>query len=112
MTMDLRFRFGYREVIPWVRMIDGVLKAVSGPDQLSLHTPVTLMGKGPATTASFDVEAGECVPFVLVWSQSYEDTPALPTRSKSSRRLSGTAGNGLPSITTPSSTARSSCAPF
>jgi GH15 family glucan-1,4-alpha-glucosidase len=78
MTMDLRFRFGYGEVIPWVRMIDGVLQAVSGPDQLSLHTPVTLMGKGPATTASFDVEAGECVPFVLIWSQSHEDPPGPP----------------------------------
>jgi GH15 family glucan-1,4-alpha-glucosidase len=78
MTMDLRFRFGYGEVIPWVRMIDGVLQAVSGPDQLSLHTPVTLMGKGPATTASFDVEAGECVPFVLVWSPSHEDPPGPP----------------------------------
>jgi GH15 family glucan-1,4-alpha-glucosidase len=78
MTMDLRFRFGYGEVIPWVRMIDGVLQAVSGPDQLSLHTPVTLMGKGPATTASFEVEAGECVPFVLIWSQSHEDPPSPP----------------------------------
>ncbi len=78
MTMDLRFRFGYGEVIPWVRMIDGVLQAVSGPDQLSLHTPVTLMGKGPATTASFDVEAGECVPFALVWSQSHENPPGPP----------------------------------
>jgi GH15 family glucan-1,4-alpha-glucosidase len=78
MTMDLRFRFGYGEVIPWVRMIDGVLQAVSGPDQLSLHTPVTLMGKGPATTASFEIEAGECVPFVLVWSPSHEDPPGPP----------------------------------
>jgi GH15 family glucan-1,4-alpha-glucosidase len=78
MTMDLRFRFGYGEVIPWVRMIDGVLQAVSGPDQLSLHTPVTLTGQGPATTASFDVEAGECVPFVLIWSQSHEDPPGPP----------------------------------
>jgi GH15 family glucan-1,4-alpha-glucosidase len=78
MTMDLRFRFGYGEVIPWVRMIDGVLQAVSGPDQLSLHTPVTLTGNGPATTASFDVEAGECVPFVLIWSPSHEDPPGSP----------------------------------
>jgi GH15 family glucan-1,4-alpha-glucosidase len=78
MTMDLRFRFGYGEVIPWVRMIDDVLQAVSGPDQLSLHTPVTLMGKGPATTASFYVEAGECVPFALVWSPSHEDPPGPP----------------------------------
>jgi len=36
------------------------------------------MGEGPATTASFDVEAGECVPFVLVWSPSHEDPPDPP----------------------------------
>jgi GH15 family glucan-1,4-alpha-glucosidase len=78
MTMDLRFRFGYGEIIPWVRMIDGVLRAVSGPDQLSLHTPVTLVGEGPTTTASFDVEAGDCVPFALVWSPSHEDPPGPP----------------------------------
>jgi GH15 family glucan-1,4-alpha-glucosidase len=78
MTMGLRFRFSYGDVIPWVRMIDGVLQAVSGPDQLSLHTPVTLTGEGPTTTASFDVEAGECVPFVLVWSPSHQDPPGPP----------------------------------
>lgn len=40
MRMDLAIRFGYGEIVPWVRMIDGRLHAVAGPDALVLVTPI------------------------------------------------------------------------
>ena len=38
-------RFGYGAIVPWVtRLEDGTLRAVAGPDMLTLHTPVQLRG--------------------------------------------------------------------
>ena len=46
MEMSLTIRFGYGQVIPWVRRTDGTLNAIAGPDGLSLWTPVHLQGSG------------------------------------------------------------------
>jgi len=76
MSTDIRFRFNYGEVAPWVRTIDDALVAVSGSDSLVLRTPVPLEGAGLSTIARFDVRAGERVPFVLAWAASHDATPA------------------------------------
>jgi GH15 family glucan-1,4-alpha-glucosidase len=59
--MDTQFvvRFGYGQVVPWVRRADGQLLAVAGPDALWLATPVALTGRGFAHSATFTVEAGQ-----------------------------------------------------
>ena len=70
-----RVRFGYGQVMPWVRRVDSCLLAVAGPDALWLATPVTLTGRGMAHEATFTVMAGERVPFVLTWVPSHEGAP-------------------------------------
>lgn len=76
MQMELVIRFEYGTVIPWAtRMQDGRLRAVAGPDQIMLDTPLELHGEDLRTRASFDVEEGQTVPFVLTWSRSYGPTP-------------------------------------
>src|SRR5579875_2101411 len=46
MQMELIIRFEYGTVVPWVsRMDDGRLRAVAGPDQIVLATPVELHGE-------------------------------------------------------------------
>jgi GH15 family glucan-1,4-alpha-glucosidase len=75
MSTDIRFRFNYGEVAPWVRNRAGALVAVSGSDSLVLRTPVPLQGAGLSTVGRFDVAAGDRVPFVLTWSGSHERTP-------------------------------------
>src|SRR5271156_2389846 len=72
MRMDLRIRFGYGEVIPWVRQIDGLMRAIAGPDGLALWTPVHTQGEDLSTVAHFAVSAGEKMPFVLAWFPSHE----------------------------------------
>ena len=42
MRMDLRLRFDYGHIVPWVRRVDADLVAVAGPDAVWLRTPVEL----------------------------------------------------------------------
>jgi GH15 family glucan-1,4-alpha-glucosidase len=75
MQMELILRFDYGSIVPWVRSIDGSLRAIGGRDGVRLVTPIALHGKDFTTVASFVVEAGDRVPFVLSWHLSYEDPP-------------------------------------
>jgi GH15 family glucan-1,4-alpha-glucosidase len=76
MALDLVLRFDYGSSIPWVRtMGPGVLRAVAGPDAVELRTPVPLRGEDLATVASFEVAAGDRIPFVLTWHPSHEHHP-------------------------------------
>ena len=75
MELELIVRFDYGSVVPWVRTIDGILRAVGGPDAIALWTPVELRGEGLTTRASFTLREGETVPFVLMWHPSHEPLP-------------------------------------
>ncbi|MBF6182755.1 glycoside hydrolase family 15 protein [Nocardia otitidiscaviarum] len=75
MRMDLRLRFDYGSVVPWVRHADGGLSAIAGPDAVWLYTEVPLRGRNMTTTAEFEVAAGQRVPFVLTYQASHLDRP-------------------------------------
>ncbi|HYH33404.1 MAG TPA: glycoside hydrolase family 15 protein [Pseudonocardia sp.] len=75
MRMQLRLRFDYGHVVPWVRRVDGEFTAVAGPDAVWLNSPVELVGRDMSTTAEFTVEAGTSVPFVLTYKPSHEPRP-------------------------------------
>jgi GH15 family glucan-1,4-alpha-glucosidase len=78
MAMELVIRFDYGSIVPWVRRVDGTLLATAGPDTLELHSRVHAHGRDMTTVAAFDVQAGECVPFVLNYRPSHEDAqPAI-----------------------------------
>lgn len=80
MRMELRLRFDYGHIVPWVRKAGGDLVAVAGPDAAWLSTPVTLEGRNLTTYADFTVEAGQRVPFVLTYHRSHlrRPTPVEP----------------------------------
>ena len=69
----MRFDYGY--VVPWVRRVDGRLRATAGPDSVELMTPVDTRGEDFRTLADFTVSAGETVPFLLRWHLSHEPPP-------------------------------------
>ncbi|HZR14790.1 MAG TPA: glycoside hydrolase family 15 protein [Acidimicrobiia bacterium] len=75
MRMQLVMRFDYGSITPWVRNVDGCLRGVAGPDALVLRTDVPTHGEdedGERTTvASFNVRAGDDVPFVLQYCPSF-----------------------------------------
>jgi GH15 family glucan-1,4-alpha-glucosidase len=72
---ELRLRFDYGRIVPWVRHRDGQLEAVAGPDAAWLKTPVALEGRDMSTVGEFAVSAGDRVPFVLTYKPSHEPRP-------------------------------------
>jgi GH15 family glucan-1,4-alpha-glucosidase len=75
MRMELRIRFDYGSVVPWVRRTITGLSAIAGPDALELSTDVPLQGRDFATFAEFTVREGQSVPFTLTWHPSTESAP-------------------------------------
>jgi GH15 family glucan-1,4-alpha-glucosidase len=78
MQCEIRIRFGYGQVVPWVRRIGEQLSACAGPDSLWLSAGVPLTGRNMAHQGTFEVCAGQTVPFVLSWAPSHDGTPGLP----------------------------------
>src|SRR4051794_33790142 len=75
MRMQLRLRFDYGKVVPWVRERDGDLEAVAGPDAVWLSTPIEPAHEDQGIEAAFEVGAGDRVPFVLTRAASYGSRP-------------------------------------
>ncbi|TDD21970.1 glycoside hydrolase family 15 protein [Kribbella turkmenica] len=75
MRSELRLRFDYGHVVPWVRRYDGQVVAVAGPDAVSLRSDVHQYGRDLATYADFEVSAGDGAWFVLTWHPSHEPAP-------------------------------------
>jgi hypothetical protein len=71
MRMELAIRFDYGSVVPWVRRIDGGIRATAGPETIRFTTDVELRGENFQTCADFSVRAGERVPFTLTWYPSH-----------------------------------------
>ena len=68
---DFVVRFDYGRTVPWVtRDNDQTLRAIAGPHQLLLSSPVQMKGHDLHTTGAFTVKEGERVPFILTYGAS------------------------------------------
>ena len=75
MRSELRLRFDYGRVTPWVRHHGDRAEAIAGPDRVRLRTPVPTRGQEMSTVSEFTVRAGDRIPFVLTWNPSHEPPP-------------------------------------
>ncbi|WP_432096839.1 glycoside hydrolase family 15 protein [Streptomyces sp. bgisy100] len=77
MRSEIRLRFDYGNIVPWMRRTNGHRIAIAGPDSVWLRSepPVPTYGKDFATFAEFTVSAGERVAVVLTWHPSHEPQP-------------------------------------
>jgi GH15 family glucan-1,4-alpha-glucosidase len=75
MKMDLVIRFDYGLTVPWVRSVDGSMRAIAGPDGLSFWSHVATEGRDMATVAEFTVGEGQEIPFELAWFPSHLEPP-------------------------------------
>jgi GH15 family glucan-1,4-alpha-glucosidase len=76
MSTELVIRFDYGAIVPWVhRLPDGALRAIAGPDQLVLRTPVPVEGVDHRTAGTFTVNAGDTVPFTMSYRASHLEAP-------------------------------------
>jgi GH15 family glucan-1,4-alpha-glucosidase len=75
LNTQLIIRFDYGWVVPWVRNLNGDLRAVGGPDALTLRTPLELRGENLTTVGRTRLRKGQRVPFVLSWHRSNVEPP-------------------------------------
>ncbi|GII79211.1 glucoamylase [Sphaerisporangium rufum] len=75
MATQVRIRFDYGRIVPWVRRTDGLLQAIGGPDSAWLMSPVPLRGGDYAHRATFRMSAGDRLPFVFTWHPSHSPSP-------------------------------------
>jgi GH15 family glucan-1,4-alpha-glucosidase len=76
MRSEMRIRFGYGSVVPWVsRLDDRTIRGVAGPDMMVLRSDVRMRGDDMKTVGDFTVAAGETVSFVITYAQSHEPPP-------------------------------------
>ncbi|MBP2703606.1 glycoside hydrolase family 15 protein [Microbispora sp. RL4-1S] len=75
MEAEIRIRFDYGRIVPWVRRTDGHMHAVGGPDSVWIHSGVPLKGGDFRHKGRFTVAAGERVPFVFTWHPSHQPQP-------------------------------------
>ncbi|MEU5014815.1 glycoside hydrolase family 15 protein [Streptomyces sp. NPDC021749] len=77
MRSELRMRFAYGWVVPWVHKIDERTVAVAGPDSVWLDTEVETYGKDLTTFSDFTVSPGERIAFTISWQPSHHQPPAI-----------------------------------
>ena len=74
LRMELRVRFDYGSIVPWVHRSQGILLLTAGPDTLELAASVDIEGENMHSVAEFSVGAGERESFVLNYRPSHVDT--------------------------------------
>jgi len=75
MRSQIRIRFDYGQVVPWLHRASGALAAVAGPDALALYADVPQRGEELSTVAEFSVGPNERVGFELAYFPSYAELP-------------------------------------
>lgn len=73
--VELRVRFDYGSVLPWVRHDGDAIRAAAGPDALILRTSTVMHEEDTATVADFEISDGDTAWFDLAWHRSHEPPP-------------------------------------
>jgi GH15 family glucan-1,4-alpha-glucosidase len=76
LRMELRVRFDYGSIVPWVHKSGKILLLTAGPDTLELAASVAVEGENMQSVAEFHVRAGERQSFVLNYHPSHIDAQA------------------------------------
>jgi GH15 family glucan-1,4-alpha-glucosidase len=76
MRTEIILRFDYGAIVPWVsRLQDGTLRAIAGPDMVTIRSDVALHGEELTTVGEFEVGEGDEVSFVMTWGPSHLPPP-------------------------------------
>ncbi len=89
MQTEIILRFDYGDIVPWVsRLDDGSLRAIAGPDMVTIRSDVNLHGENLTTVGEFDVAEGDRFSIVMTWGPSHLPPPtsANPHRALESTR--------------------------
>lgn len=67
MRSELALRFCYGQAVPWVTRTNTGIRAVAGPDAVTLDTSAPLKGENLRTVSEFTIRKGESVSFTLTY---------------------------------------------
>jgi len=76
LRMELRVRFDYGSIVPWVHRAEQMLLITAGPDTLELTASVAVKGENLHSIAEFSVGEGEREWFLLNYRPSHLDVQA------------------------------------
>jgi GH15 family glucan-1,4-alpha-glucosidase len=85
MRMELVIRFDYGSIVPWVRHVEGGIRATAGPDTVYCRASVPLRGENMHTVADFAVRAGERATFEFTYVQTNDAEPPTAVAEESLR---------------------------
>src|SRR4029450_3310119 len=74
---ELVVRFGYGRVGPRLSRAQDAIVAPAGPDALVMRTPAATSGENMTTVSTFEVRAGERMPFAVTLSPAYSELPSF-----------------------------------
>ncbi len=83
MEMEMRLRFEYGSIVPWVERSDRGITALAGANAVLFDSDIELHGENLSTVANFSLEADESASFCLSWFPSHlapdprRDSPEL-----------------------------------
>ncbi len=72
MHMELALRFDYGRTIPWVTSVKDGIRAVAGPNLVTLQSTVPVRGENLTTVADFTTKPGKRICFTLSYGKSFE----------------------------------------
>jgi GH15 family glucan-1,4-alpha-glucosidase len=75
MDLELRVKFDYGSIAPWIQFQNGALHFIAGPDALWFKPGVPVQFDQGSLWARFTVHEGERIPFLLVWHPSNLPVP-------------------------------------
>ncbi len=86
MRSEIRIRFDYGRIVPWVHRVGPALVAIAGGEAAVMYADVDLAGERNATVSTFTVAQGESVAFELTWFASYDPIPGPTDVTNALRR--------------------------
>ena len=80
MHLDLKVRFAYGRLLPWIQLHDHQATLTAGPDALAFSSPVELTPDwdDARLEAEFTLRAGQRLPFTLAYYPSHELRQHVP----------------------------------
>ncbi len=73
---ELTLRFECGANVPWVTRVDEhTIRAIAGPDMVTLRSPASMHGENFKTVGDFMLEEGQRVPLILSYSRSHAPLP-------------------------------------
>jgi len=87
MKTEIVLRFDYGSIVPWVsRLDDGSLRAIAGPDMVTIRSDVELHGENLTTVGEFLVNEGDRISIVMTWGPSHLEPPRAADPKKALKK--------------------------